>query len=349
MPKPTAVPSANATERSAFYQRIDPLNMTPLWESLHTLVPPQPTTRTQPVLWRYAEVRPHLMASGELISAMEAVRRVLILENPGQRGEAAATHSLYAGLQLILPGEVAPAHRHSQSALRLVLEGEGAYTAVDGERIPMQRGDFIVTPAHTWHDHGHQGESPVVWLDGLDIPTVRFFSAGFAENGTEAMQSVARPEGDGLARYGHNLVPVDYHAVPSEPARLCHYPYAQTRAALEQMARNAPDPHQGHKLRFVNPATGRSPMPTIGTFIQWLPKGFETAPIRSTDSTVYCCLEGEGRARIGETDVSFAENDIFVVPSWYPLQLATTRDTVLFSYSDRPVQEVLGLWREARS
>ena len=139
-----------------------------------------------PAIWKYEDVRADVMASGALISAEEAVRRVLILENPGLPGQASITQSLYAGLQLILPGEIAPSHRHTQSALRFIVEGRGAYTAVNGERTTMRPGDFIITPSWTWHDHGNadsaDGGEPVVWLDGLDIPLLRFLDAGFAEN-----------------------------------------------------------------------------------------------------------------------------------------------------------------------
>ncbi len=186
-------------ERSAFYERIGALGMTPLWEVLGALVPPQPKSPVAPVHFRYDEVRPHVLEAGRLISAEEAERRVLVLENPALRGQSCITQSLYAGLQLILPGEVAPAHRHTQSALRLVLDGEGAYTAVDGERTTMRYGDFIITPSWTFHDHGNVGPDPVVWLDGLDIPLVRFLDAGFAEKSTTKSQADTRPEGDALA------------------------------------------------------------------------------------------------------------------------------------------------------
>lgn len=345
----SSVPNTQTTDaRQAYYQRIDAFGLTPLWESLHALVPKTPSTAIESALWRYAEVRPLLAESGELISAMEAERRVLILENPALRGQSAITQSLYAGLQLILPGEVAPAHRHSQSALRLVLEGETAFTAVDGERIPMTPGDFIITPAHTWHDHGNTGDDAVVWLDGLDIPLVRFFEAGFAEKAEESVQRPTRAEGDSLARYGSNLVPLDSRRDAAQPSRLCHYPYKHTRAALADLARGDADPHYGHALRFNNPETGHSPMPTIGTFIQLLPAGFETRARRSTDSTIVCCLEGGGTAQIGERTFTFAQNDIFVVPSWSALRLQAGPETVLFSYSDRPVQQALGLWKEER-
>ena len=201
-------PHPTSLLRKQLYRDMDSLNLTPLWEVLHALVPPQPATPCVPALWKYDEVRPFLMRAGEAITAQEAVRRVLVLENPALRGQSAITQSLYAGLQLILPGEVAPSHRHTQSALRFIVEGSGAYTAVDGERTTMRPGDFIITPSWTWHDHGHEGTEPVMWLDGLDIPMIRFFDAGFAENATAKSQAVSRAEGSSFARYGHNMAPV---------------------------------------------------------------------------------------------------------------------------------------------
>jgi len=337
-----------ATARSDYYDRIGAQNMTPLWEVLHALVPTQPQSHAQAAIWRYTELREQVLEAGRLISAEEAERRVLILENPGLRGQSCITQTLYAGLQLILPGEVAPAHRHTQSALRLVLDGEGAYTAVDGERTTMHRGDFIITPAWTWHDHGNPGDQPVVWLDGLDIPIVRFLDAGFSEKSEQSSQQTLRPEGDALARYGANMVPVDYAPKLADPTRVFVYPFERTRASLQSIAHGAPDPHHGFKLRYVNPATGASPMPTIGAFAQWLPAGFETKPLRSTDGTVVVCLEGGGEVKVGETTWRFQENDVFVVPSWHAIQLRADRDAVMFSFSDRPVQQALGLWREQR-
>jgi gentisate 1,2-dioxygenase len=344
---PAQSPSPEA--RRQYYERISAQHMTPLWEVLGALVPPSPRTDARPVLWRYGEVRERVMEAGRLITAAEAERRVLVLENPGLRGQSCVTPSLYAGLQLILPGEVAPSHRHAQSALRLVLDGEGAYTAVDGERTTMRRGDFILTPAWTWHDHGNLGDQPVVWLDGLDIPLVRFLGAGFAEKSEASSQASLRPEGDALARYGANMVPVDFQPRAAEPNRVFVYPYERTRAALKAIERGTPDAHLGFKQRFVNPATGGSPMPTIGAFVQALPAGFETRPYRATDGTVYVCLEGSGEAQVNDQPMRFAQNDVFVVPSWHELSLRAHGDTVLFSFSDRPVQQALGLWREQRA
>jgi gentisate 1,2-dioxygenase len=334
------------TERDAYYRRIAQANLTPLWEVMSSLVPEQPHSPCLPAIWRYKQVRPWLMESGRLISAKEAVRRVLILENPGLPGASAITQSLYAGLQLILPGEVAPSHRHTQSALRLIVEGSGAFTAVEGERITMHPGDFIITPAWTWHDHGNPGGEPVVWLDGLDIPLVRCLECGFTEPDSQDSQPVARPEGDALARYGGNLLPIDY-APRGLASPVFAYPYARTRETLEQLRRNGPA-HvvHGYKMQFINPATGGYPMPTIGAFVQLLPPGFRGGAYRSTDGMVFHCIEGSGALTVDGERIAFAAQDTFVAPAWCAHSLEADDETVLFSFSDRPVQRALGLWRE---
>ncbi|CAB3798252.1 Gentisate 1,2-dioxygenase [Paraburkholderia ultramafica] len=339
-------------QRSAYYEQIASQRMAPLWESLHNLVPKQPKPQAQAAIWKYAQVRDLVMQAGAVISAEEAIRRVLVLENPGLPGKSSMTPNLYAGLQLILPGEIAPSHRHTQSALRFIVEGRGAWTAVNGERTTMHPGDFIITPSWTWHDHGNpsveEGGEPVVWLDGLDIPLVGTLDAGFAENYPEATQPVMRPEGDSFARFGHNMVPVR-HRVTDPTSPVFSYPYARSREALDTLYRNGElDAWDGVKLRYVNPATGGWPMPTMATFMQYLPPGFQGKTYRSTDSTVYCVVEGRGTAHIGDAVFSFEQHDVFVVPSWQPVQLAASSESVLFSYSDRPVLAALNLLREER-
>src|SRR5260370_9513111 len=320
-------------ERAGFYDRIAGHSLAPLWEVLHGLVTPTPRTPCLPALWRYDEVRPFLMEAGKIITAREAERRVLILRNPGLSGQPAITRSLFAGLQLILSGEVAPAHRHTESALRFVIEGEGAYTSVDGERTMMHPGDFIITPSWTWHDHGNDGDGPMVWLDGLDIPIVTMLDASFAEPGNAEQQMVSRPEGDSRARYGSGLLPADWKpAVKSSP--IFNYPHARTREALDRLSRTqAVDACHGIKLRYVNPATGDFAMPPMATFMQLLPKGFVSAPYRSTDGTVYVAVEGEGETLVGDKVFAWEKRDIFVVPSWTRHRHRAKGDAVLFSYS----------------
>ncbi|WP_338661152.1 gentisate 1,2-dioxygenase [Pararoseomonas sp. SCSIO 73927] len=335
--------------RQEFYDRIGGQNLTPLWLSLAELVTPEPRSLCRPASWRFADIRAAMMEAGGLITAKEAERRVLVLENPGLRGQSKITTDLYAGVQLVLPGEVAPAHRHTQTALRFVLEGRGAYTAVDGERTLMSEGDFIITPPMTWHDHGNESDAPIFWLDGLDIPLVQFLDASFAEHLGEDEQPVTRPLGDSDARFGANLLPVD-HRRRGNTSPVFNYPYERTREALERMRRAAEwDPCHGLKMRYSNPVTGGHAMNTIGTFVQLLPKGFSSAAYRATDATVFAPIEGRGRSIVGDDFVvEWGPRDVFVVPSWKPVRHEAAEDSVLFSFSDRPVQEALHLWREDR-
>jgi gentisate 1,2-dioxygenase len=339
---------AETAERKAYYEKIGKKNMTPLWAVLSGLITPEPKSACRPHLWRYAEARKLLLEAGDLITAKEAERRVLILENPGMPGDSKITTSLYAGLQLVLPGEVAPAHRHSQSALRFIMEGSGAHTTVNGEKTVLEVGDFVITPPNSWHDHGNESDKPIIWLDGLDIPIVQVLDASFAESYPDDEQPIDKPTGHSNARYGANMLPVDYESrVLSSP--IFNYPYTRTREALESMRqRDEWDPCHGLKMKYVNPKDGGFAMPTIGAFIQLLPKGFKTARYRSTDATVYVPVEGRGRSQIGERTFDWGPQDVFIAPSWVPVHHEPDEDAVLFSFSDRPVQQKLGLWREDR-
>ncbi|WP_028221658.1 gentisate 1,2-dioxygenase [Paraburkholderia oxyphila] len=339
-------------QRAAYYRQLSTQQLAPLWESLHNLVPAAPRPQARAAIWKYAQIRDLVMEAGGLISAEEAVRRVLVLENPGLPGKSSITPALYAGLQLILPGEVAPSHRHTQSALRFIVEGQGAWTAVDGERTTMRPGDFIITPSWTWHDHGNplsaEGGEPVVWLDGLDIPIVGALDAGFAQSYPEPTQPVTRPEGHSFARFGHNMAPVR-HVADNPTSPIFSYPYERSREALDTLYRNGEiDEWDGVKLRYVNPVTGGWPMPTMATFMQYLPAGFSGKTYRTTDATIFCVVEGEGCVRIGDETFEFAPHDVFVVPSWQPVSLKAQGDCVLFSYSDRPILSALNLLREQR-
>lgn len=348
--------SSLATDRHgrlcALYDEMRPQHLAPLWEVLSALVAPEPVSQAQAHKWSYVMVRDYLTRAGALISAAEAERRVLILENPGLPGQSAITTSLYAGLQLILPGEVAPCHRHSQCALRFVLEGDGAFTAVDGEKAVMRPFDLVLTPGGQWHDHGNTTDTPMIWLDGLDIPTVRHFDASFADKlGGEAHPETVTP-GDSAARYGRNLRPMRGTAADRRPAGqpLFHYRYDEWRDALDRLARaDAPDPHLGHALEFINPADGGSIMPTISAHVRLLPAGFATRPRRSTDATVFVVVEGIGQARVGDTALELAPRDVVVVPSWQPLVLDAASELVLFGFSDRVAQEKLNLYREEKA
>ena len=333
--------------RTPFYDRARSQSLAPLWRVLGGLVTDVPKSAAVPNIWRYEDVRPFIAEACELISTEEAERRVLLFENPGLPGQSRITPSLFAGYQVILPGEVAPAHRHVASALRFIVEGSGAFTAVAGEKTTMEAGDFVITPSWTWHDHGNPSDRPMVWLDGLDMHIVNLFSASFREHYEGAAHPVSREEGSAYGQIGHNLVPIDFKPT-SQTSPIFNYPYRVSREALDRLSRTAdPNRWHGHKMNFINPLTGGPAMPTMTTAVQLLPAGFRTEQYRSTAGTVFSVVEGSGTVEIDGQRYDFAARDLFVIPSWYPARFTATSDAVLFSYSDRVVQEKLDIFREA--
>lgn len=334
--------------RVHFYDRAREKSLAPLWRVLGGLVTEEPRSSAVPAHWRYDEVRPYLMEACGIISTEEAERRVLVFENPGLSGQSRITPSLFAGYQIILPGEVAPAHRHVASALRFIVEGKDAYTAVAGERTMMEPGDFVITPSWTWHDHGNESDAPMVWIDGLDMHIVNLLSASFREGYPGSTHPVTRAEGTAMAEAGYNLVPVDYRPA-TQTSPIFNYPYRRTREALDKVSRTRePDACHGFKMHYINPLTGQSAMPTITTAIQLFPKGFLSSPYRSTAGTVFSVVEGQGTLFVGDQQFRLSAKDLFVIPSWHRYRVEADADMVVFSYSDRVVQEKLDLFRESR-
>jgi len=347
-PMATSVTEREGIEsrREDFYARACEQRLAPLWRVLHGLVANEPRPAAVPAVWRYREVRPFLLEACKLIGTQEAERRVLMLENPGIPSGARITGSLYAGLQIIEPAERAPSHRHVAAALRFVIEGTGGWTSVGGERTPMRLGDLVVTPSWEWHDHGNDGDGPVVWLDCLDVHIVNLLDAGFREEPPNGWVPPQRPAGASGHEYGANLLPLDAdRARTTSP--IFNYPYARTREALDSISRfRAIDPHAGFKLRYANPVNGDWAIATIATWIQLLPKDFQTSPYRSTDGTVLVVVEGSGFSTIGATRIDWSPGDIIAIPSWTTVTHHADSEVVLFGASDRATQQKLGLWRE---
>ncbi len=344
-----ATASAAQLEREAgFISRIKTRNLAPLWANRRGVDLSRPASTAVPARWRYEDIRPDIDEAGDIITAEDAFRRVLVLENPSYPGEMRVTNTLYAGLQLVRPGEIAPCHRHSQTALRFIIEGEGAFTSVDGERAWMQKGDFIVTPQGSWHDHANEGDGPVIWLDVLDTPLVGFLDTVFRESYPAPRQQISVPDGTSPARFGANMLPEGYsHAGPATP--VFHYPYAKSRNALVTLASAGRfDPCEGLRMQYVNPANGDHATATMGAFLQYLPAGFRGKPLRSTEAILFCAVEGHGRIVTDAETFDWGPRDLVVVPGWHRFSLEADEDSILFNASDRPVQEKLGLLREDR-
>lgn len=337
--------------REEFYDRLAPEKLAALWNVLADLVTPTPRTEAVPADWSFDKVKQFLMEAGDLITAAEAERRVLILENPALPGQSRITQTLYAGLQLILPGEVAPAHRHTQNALRFIMEGEGAFTALDGERAYMSQYDLILTPAMAWHDHGNETDKPMIWLDGLDLPLVKMLDGSFAERREDhGAMPIVREPGTNKYRWGRNLRPARAGAEAMQTNPLFIYPFAVWRESLEALRRSEdPHPHDAYLMEFTNPTDGGPVMSTISAYARLVPKGFTTRPMRSTDGMVHVVIEGAGTLTVDGQDFALSERQMVVSPCWAERSITASEDLVLFSFSDRATQEKLSLWREALS
>lgn len=322
----TDIQASDAT----FYQRLRPLHYEPLWRIRDALTH-QPVTKMVPYLWRYREVRSLMMEAGDLITAEEASRRVLAFKNPGTAAHEVArtTDTLWAAIQLVLPGETAPAHRHTPAALRFVIEGRGGYTTVNDEHHEMRPGDLILTPNWAWHGHGHAGDAPMLWLDGLDLPLVQALHSVFAEfSASAAIPASAGPVG---------------------PSRTHMFPFADMRAALEFYRDEAGDPFDDIVIEYRDPETGGPVMPTLSAAMQLLRPGVRTQAHRHTHSAVYHVVSGSGSSTIGGRRFDWTQGDTFTVPTWVPHRHANpaSADAMLFSFSDAPVLGALGLSRES--
>jgi gentisate 1,2-dioxygenase len=323
-------------------------HLLPLWEIMRNLAANEPRNGGDPILWTWSGLRRHALRAGAVISAAEAERRVIVLDNPAFNGQARATSSLYAGIQLILPGEVAPSHRHTASALRLILEGQGGYTTVDGEQVPMSPGDFIVTPSGVFHDHGNTGTDPVLWLDGLDLFVVNLLNAPFAEDHPDQRQPISRANGDSLARFGSGLLPHGWTRGEAQ-SPIFWWPYDRTKVAIDTMRSSGTvDDALGLRMNFIDPTTGSSPIRTMTASMTLYPAGFDGVPYRSVSGTVCSVVEGSGQVRVGSQEWTVGPNDVFVLPSWNWHSFRCDQDLIVFSFSDEVLQRHLGFWREER-
>lgn len=322
-------------------------NLVPLWPSLRAVLPHgMPSRRTRPTLWRYADIRPNLLKAGELTPIEKAERRVLVLANPGLGLEnMQATASIYIGMQLILPRETAPSHRHTPSAVRFVVEGEGGFTVVEGEKCPMERGDLILTPSGLWHEHGHAGIGPVVWLDALDLPTVYALEASYA---IEGPPQTVRNEPDGSQTRYRRAGLVPYRSLSGRRADypLLRFPWREVREALGALAAVTPD-NELVQLAYVNPETGQECLPILGFSAIMLRPGESATPPRRSASAVIHVVEGEGDAEIDGVGLTFDASDTFAVPTHAAMRIANRSSKAplyLFQVDDAPMQRKLGFY-----
>lgn len=322
-------------------QRLRAASMEPLWTASGRTLPPQPSTSMRPFLWRWSDIRQGLFDAAALVpvGSEGADRRVITMQNPGRGSTFGTSDSLMAAAQLLLPNEVAATHRHTMSAIRFIVEGDGATTTVDGETVRMHPGDLTLTPRSSWHNHANDTAGPVLWLDGLDSPLVRSLRQTAYEELDDAERR--RAAGDGAA--AHVAYP------PGSPlGGTLYYPWSDVEARLRE-ARGGSDRFDGTVYRYLRPETGGSVLPTMDCFVHLLSPGESTAAHRHTASAFYHVVRGSGWSVVDGLRMDWNKGDIFVVPTWAWHEHANrsaTEDAILFSLSDAPLIRALGLYSE---
>ena len=301
------------------YADLGSMNAQAAWPVLGQVNPKDPVPKAVPYVWHYAQMRPLLERAGRLVSAEDAERRVAMLINPGIGRFPFTTDTIYAGLQLILPGEVARAHKHTAFALRFIIEGDSAYTAVGGERVTMHPRDLILTPSFAFHDHGNDSQAPMVWLDGLDVPLWQSLPAHFTRFFTEDR----------------------YPSVAAAPDSDLIYPWADMQARLDAGSR----PHA--VAAYVHRTTGGPISRTIGAQAERLEAGAASDARRETASIIYHAVAGSGHTQVGDVRLEWQPGDTFVIPAWtnYSHVSDPGETAYLFRYDDTPLQHALGIYR----
>ena len=320
------------------------LNLVPLWPSLRAVLPPKvPTRQTQAICWSYQSLKPLLLQAGDLTPIEKAERRVLVLANPGHGLEnMKASAAMYLGMQLLLPGEWAPAHRHTPNAVRMIVEGEGAYTTVDGEKCEMARGDLILTPTGLWHEHGHDGQNPVVWLDVLDLPIVFYLETSYA---IEGQRQTIHPGHSDQQNARSGIAPTRMFERSSKAYPMLRYPWKDTRAALETLAQD--DPAQACvQVTYINPETGGDVQNILGFYALMLRPGQTLRLPARSPAQVFHVIEGQVHAQVVNSSFTMKEADTCCAPGYTPVTLTNMQDqpTFVFMADETPLHQKLGVY-----
>lgn len=352
-------------ELRELYRLFDKEQMIPLWTQEGDLMPDNPKSNAQPHRWEWKRILDAAAKSGDLVPIERGGdRRAIALANPSLNGRPYTSPTLWCAIQYLMPGEEAPEHRHTQNAFRFIVEGEGVWTVVNGDPVPMRRGDFLPQFMWNWHAHTNAATAPMAWIDGLDIPFQYEVESQFFELGRDKL-----PESEhitpNLSRsqrlWGFpGVAPVSQLATSFQGSPLLSYRWEDTDRALDEQLALEKEGfpgviEPGHALvRYLNPSNGHDVLPTIRTQFHRLLPGTETTPLRRTGSAIYQVFQGAGTVSVGQETWSVGHGDIFVVPSWQTLSVkseASGSDSDsggldLFEYSDAPIFEKLDLYRE---
>lgn len=343
----TEEPFSDAAARAELLDRLAELNLAVHQPTDPALFTPSPVSQMKPAHWTAEQIREGLDLIGKKIALDPGgVRRTIRLCNPGL--DFGTTPTFWASVQYIRPGEVATAHRHTANALRFIMEGEGADTIVDGEKYEFNKGDLVLTPSWSFHDHEHKGEQPMIWLDVLDINLVRRMEAVFFEAFDQPRHPVNDILDGSFREFGSGIMrPVRPRHMRFENPLLV-YPMARAEDAVMQAASLPPDPHFDTALEYRNPLNGEPALPTMGTMMQRLRPGVELRPQRHTGSLLNYVIRGHGQTQFNDRNVEWSTGDFVAIPPWtdYAHQnLSHHDDALMFQVNDFPALTSLKLWR----
>ncbi|MCH6544639.1 MAG: cupin domain-containing protein [Deltaproteobacteria bacterium] len=348
MAKSKAPANDRLNKSEAFYKELDNKHLVALWNITSRLLPEEPQTKVKPFLWKWGDLRDLAYRAADLIPLERGgERRVIALVNPGLGGKYAATHTLWGAVQIVKPGEIAPAHRHTASAIRFIIEGDRSYTNINGDKCVMSRGDLVLTPNWTWHDHGCESDKPIIWMDGLDLPLVGDLDAIFFQPYQERRYPITLLN-DSESKFGGPQLRPTWERTEADTPPLLNYKWEPTYEALKKIGERPASPYDDVCFEYLNPNTGGPVLPTMGCYIQAIRAGVHTKAHRQVNSAVYHAFEGSGYTIINGQRFDWEQGDFFVVPPWAWHEHANEgqQESILFSIQDTPVMKALGLYRE---
>jgi gentisate 1,2-dioxygenase len=302
----------------------------------------EPAPFGKPVLWKWAKIRAGLEAAGQLITTnYKGARRAISLVHPNMSDST--SHTLNLAVQLVKAGEAVYSHRHTNAAMRFVIDGgANVYTITNGEKCVMERGDLVIQPSWGWHNHVNETEGDAIWIDGLDSGLMRMLRTMFQEPHPAEDVRLYNSPADTTLRNPGLLAP------PGKPLKSLVYKWTETRRALAEMLADSVNPFDGRCLEYRNPATGGATFPTFSCWIQMLDDNQQTAEHRHTSNQLYYAVEGSGVCEVEGEKLVWEAGDFFVVPnwSWHHHKNTSVAPAVLFSTTDRPLHEAIGVYRE---
>lgn len=306
-----------------------------------------PESAMHTVHWKWRDLQPLLDKLGRQL-ALEpgGSRRTLRLHNPGLA--YGTTHTFWASIQVILPGEVATNHRHTANAFRFIMQGGGATTTVNGERYAMHEGDLVLTPGMMWHDHEYRGDRPMIWLDVLDISLMKAMHATFFDPSQVPQQPVAAIPDASWRRYGSGLMSPPRTELATGTNPLLVYPRAVSEGALEQAAGLPPDPFDDVVMEYRNPINHGPVMRTLAMRMQMLRAGVHTQARRHTGSKLLHVVRGSGATIVDGERYEWSAGDFLAIRpwAWHEHVNPGAEHAVLFQVDDTPAMAALGYYAE---